>query len=414
MEKQLKHSLWIISPFTRFDRSSNQVGRFLFIAQSASTAGFDVTFFTSKFDHLLKTDKLKPNIAGINFNFIYEPGYSKNVTIERLFSHVIFSWLLLVRIFFTVIFKGRPGSVYCAIPHNLAAVLVGTITRIFRIKFVVDVHDTWPENILSVYQLKRWQKPIFYSWKLLADIAISMADTVVVESINYAERANTVRRRLRQKPAMAIYLGGDINYYQEVVSKIQLPPGIEEGCPKFVYAGSLGVNYDLDIVIETFCRLIPEYPDARLVFLGGGERESLLRTLAEGLNGNIWFSGFIDHADLVALLRQMDYGLNSFATGGNVAYSYKLNDYLLAGLPVINSLSGESRELIRRHHMGFNYEAGNSNELLDSLRQACCYQNIEHLRENVRGFASENLDWHRTYQPIFNELMPEYCQDQIV
>ena len=402
----------MISPFTRFDRSSDSVGRFLFIAQSASAAGFDVTFFTSKFDHLLKTDKIKPDMAGINFEFVYEPGYSKNVSIQRLFSHVIFSWFLLVRTFFSLIYKGCPESIYCAIPHNLTAVLMGTIARIFKIKFIVDVHDTWPENILSVYQLKRWQKPIFYTWKLLADIAICMADSVVAESIKYAERANTVRRRLRQEPAMAIYLGGDITYYQEAISKIQLPLWIEMGCPKFVYAGSLGVNYDIETLIESFCRLKPEYPDARLILLGGGECEVTLRTLANALNGNTWFSGFIEHADLVALLRQMDYGLNSFAAGGNVAYSYKLNDYLLAGLPVINSLNGESRELIQRHNMGFNYTAGNSNELLNVLRQACCNQNIEQLRENVRAFASENLDWHRTYQPIFTQLMPGYRQDQ--
>jgi glycosyltransferase involved in cell wall biosynthesis len=400
-----KNSIWIISAFTRFDQNSNHAGRFLFIANSVEKAGYKVTFFTSKFDHLLKKNKVAPKTENIKFVFIYEPGYAKNVSLKRIISHLIFSAGLFLHILFTILLKEHPKSIYCALPHNLAAVLIGILAKIFRIKFITDIHDTWPENILSVYKLKTWQKPFYYAWKSAADLAIYLSDRIFAESNRYAERANEVRIRYRKSPAKAVYLGGDSEYYDTVAGTVQLPSLIEKGFPKFVYAGSLGLNYDLEMVIKTFNRFNRCFPKSWLVLLGGGECEADLRRYAESLHSNIWFSGYIDHASLVQILRQMDFGINSFTAGGNVAYSYKFNDYMLAGIPVINSLGGEIKDLIRRYGIGYNYTAGSAKELYDALELACLNKNYKKLSKNVRRFSSSCLNWHETYQPILKELL---------
>jgi len=400
-----KKSIWIISAFTRFDKNSIHAGRFLFIAGRVEKADYEVTFYTSKFDHLLKKNKVPPKTKNIKFVFVYEPGYAQNVSFKRIISHLIFSAGLFLHIFFTLLFKERPECIYCALPHNLGAVFIGTLAKIFRIKFITDIHDTWPENILSVYKLKTWQKPFYYAWKSTADLAIYLSDSIFAESNRYAERANEVRTRYRKSLAKAVYLGGDGEYYDTAKGTIQLPASIGRGFPKFVYAGSLGLNYDLEMVLKTFSRFYRSNPKSWLVLLGGGEREADLRRYAESLHSNIWFSGYIDHASLVQILRKMDFGINSFAAGGNVAYSYKFNDYILAGIPVINSLGGEVKDLIGRYGIGYNYTAGSAKELYDALESACLNKNSKTLSKNVRRFSSVYLNWHKTYQPIFKELL---------
>jgi hypothetical protein len=57
-----KKSIWIISAFTRFDQNSIHAGRFLFIAGHVEKAGYEITFYTSKFDHLLKKNKVPPKL----------------------------------------------------------------------------------------------------------------------------------------------------------------------------------------------------------------------------------------------------------------------------------------------------------------------------------------------------------------
>ena len=115
------------------------------------------------------------------------------------------------------------------------------------------------------------------------------------------------------------------------------------------------------------------------------------------------------HRDLVALLRHMDYGLNTFAVGGNVAYSYKLNDYLLAGIPVINSLPGEAWEMVEGNDLGYNYAAGNGDELAAAMHHA--------LEDPAAGgvaacstaldFAAAHLDRTRTYAPSWTSCYAE-------
>ena len=403
-----KKSIWIISAFTRFDQNSTHAGRFLFIAQSVEKEGYDVTFYTSQFDHLLKKNKVPPKTENIKFVFVYEPGYAKNLSFKRIVSHLIFSVGLSLHIFVTLLLKERPQSIYCALPHNLGAVFIGTLSKIFHIKFITDIHDTWPENILSVYKLKTWQKPFYYTWKSIADLAIYLSDSIFAESNRYAERANGVRIRYRKSLAKAVYLGGDGEYYEMAKGKVQLPASIEKAFPKFVYAGSLGLNYDLVMVLKTFSKFNRVYPKSWLVLLGGGECEADLRRFAESLHSNIWFSGYIDHVSLVQILRKMDFGINSFAAGGNVAYSYKFNDYILAGIPVINSLGGEIKDLIGQYGIGYNYTAGNAKELYGALESAHLNKNAKTLSKNVRRFSSAHLNWHKTYQPIFKELLSGY------
>jgi len=393
-------SIWIIAPFSHFDSN-----RFLHIARSISDRGYDVTFFTSIFNHYKKKKKdISQPVNGIKFKFIYEPGYFKNVSIRRLLSHGIFDIYLLFSCIKVIVVSGSPNSIYCAIPHNFASVFIGILSKFTRSKFIVDIHDTWPESILSVYALKKWLVPFYHIWKFAASVGIRLADVVFAESQKYAERADAVRLPHQQSPANCVYLGGDLSYYAQANEDVQLPTEIEEATKRFVYVGNLGVNYDLESVIKVFARLKKYYPKACLVFLGGGEQESKLRGMARDFGINAWFSGFIEHKDLVSILSKMDYGINSFASGGNVAYSYKLNDYLLVGIPVINNLPGEAWSLVDQFGLGYNYKAGYDSELLNVLCCACKDPSGK-FSENVLSFASSHLDWHKTYEPILRELI---------
>ena len=89
-----------------------------------------------------------------------------------------------------------------------------------------------------------------------------------------------------------------------------------------------------------------------------------------------------------------------------MAYSYKLNDYLLAGVPVINSLPGEAWEMVEQHDLGYNYTAGNGEELAAALRRALeDREAAARQRASVRRFAEARLDRARTYGPIVEELL---------
>lgn len=104
---------------------------------------------------------------------------------------------------------------------------------------------------------------------------------------------------------------------------------------------------------------------------------------------------------LLGYLKRSQVGLNCFKAGGNVAYSYKFNDYLLSGVPVINSLTGESADLISVYDLGVNYHAGDPKSLLEALR-VCRYRWTKDpaWAEKVVAFSARVLDRRESYRSL--------------
>jgi glycosyltransferase involved in cell wall biosynthesis len=405
--RQAAPEIWVVAPFTNFTYAA-EGGRYAYVAAQASRAGAAVTFFTSGFDHYTKRRKPRPAWTGIRFVRVYEPGYRSNVSLRRICSHLIFDACLLGAGLWVALTRGRPRSILCPLPHNGGALLLGLLGKLLGSRFVVDVHDTWPESLLAVHRVRAYQQPFYRLWRWCADAALRLGDAVFAESLRYAERADRVRLPRGQSAATCVYLGGDIDYYGTAGNTCRLPPEVERAPFRAAYVGSLGRNYDLDTVVQAFRQLQDCHPGAYLIFLGGGELESSLRRRVAELGVNAWFSGLLPHHELVGLLRQTDYGLNTFAAGGNVAYSYKLNDYLLAGVPVINSLSGEMWDAVEQWDLGYNYPAGDVAALAGALGRACAArERAERQRQQVRTFAANHLDRRRIYEPMLDALLAE-------
>lgn len=399
-----KANVWVLSPFSN-PSIQESADRYLYICQELSKRGVKVCQFVSTFDHGEKRRrnyKLPPwQSVGV-----FEPGYRKNVSIRRVLSHIVFDLLILFYFIREAIRGGIPDTILTAMPHNGAACVAAIFAKGFRVKLIVDVHDTWPESILSVTKLNIFTRSVYRLWKGIADFVLLCADEVFAESVRYAERANAIRDRFGLSRATPIYLGGDLGYYRRIYPPEILPEEVQGASFILAYAGTLGENYDFDCVINAFVAFIKECPEAGLVLLGGGERETSLRSRLSTLGLKAWVSGRISHPMLLGYLKASRVGLNCFKAGGNVAYSYKLNDYLLSGLPVVNSLVGESAELISTHDLGVNYRAGDQNSLLDALR--ICYLKW---RENpdwsqkVLSFSAEFLNRQESYRTLLQRCL---------
>jgi glycosyltransferase involved in cell wall biosynthesis len=396
--------VWVISAFSEpFDPSSPD--RYAWICRRLVARGAAVTQFVSAFDHARKAPRTAAPTPWRVVQ-VYEPRYHRNVSLRRLASHAAFDALLPAYLLRERLRSGAPRTILAAIPHNGAACVAAVLARVFRARMLVDVHDTWPESILGVTAVRGVRRLGYALWKGLADRALRSADGVFAESVRYAERADEVRAPLGLSRAVPILLGGDLGYYRSIPAAERPPPGLEGARFLVAYAGTLGANYDLDCAVEAFARFQRESPESGLVLLGGGEREADVRARIASLGLRAWMSGRIPHPELVAHLKRAQVGLNAFRAGGNVAYSYKLNDYLLAGVPVVNSLTGESAEMIQGHSLGVNYRAGDVESLLAALRECRARWSADpDWGRHVLDFSARTLDRDATYAPLLDLVM---------
>ena len=398
--------IWLVTPFSLPDVDGSP-DRFRYIASELHNRGALVVQYISAFDHTSKTFRRLGPIPWPCVK-IFELGYKRNLSAERLISHIVFSLALPFYLVINLLRFGKPDCLFVALPHNGAACVAAVFAKALRVRLIVDVHDTWPESILGVKKLSMWARPFYAFWKRCADFAFLCADDVFAESARYAERANIIRYRFGRSRAQAIYLGGDPAYYQQIQQVKTLPDELRQATFVVAYVGTLGENNDLDCILDAFDSFAKEHREAGLLFLGGGERESILRSGIETLGIRAWVSGRIPHSLLLAYLKCAKVGLNCFKAGGNVAYSYKLNDYLLSGVPVVNSLIGESADLIEAQGLGVNYEAGNPESLLAALR-ACHSQWRTDLSwgKRVMDFSSRCLNRRESYYPLIQSCLSQ-------
>jgi len=398
--------LWIISPFSN-PTSPDSSDRYRYICQALTEEGASVCQFVSIFEHGRKQYRQLDTLPWRCVT-VFEPGYNNNVSIRRILSHAVFDILILFYFIRERLRSGRPDTIFSVLPHNGAACVAAIFAKLSRARFIVDVHDTWPESILSVYKLNFATRIVYRFWKACADFPLICADMVFGESKRYAERANNVRNRFGRSPAETIYIGGDLSYYQ-TIKVVDIPYELRDASFIVAYAGTLGENYDLDCIVDAFVEFQKECPEAGLMFLGGGEREDFIKNKLVNTSVKAWVSGRIPYYKLIAYLKCSKVGLNCFKPGGNVAYSYKLNDYLLTGLPVINSLSGESADFVSKYNLGANYKASDTSSLLDALR-LCHAQWIKNPNwsDHVREFAANNLNRKVSYQPLIQSCLRGY------
>lgn len=397
-------NIWLISPFSDPSTASD---RYRYICQELAARKAHVCQYVSGFNHLEKRLR-RASPAPWRCIEVFETGYRRNVGIQRVLSHLVFDCLILFYLIREAFRSGLPDTILSALPHNGAACVAALFAKTTRAKFIVDIHDTWPESILSVAKPRGISHAIFILWKFCADLALYAADDVFGESLQYAHRANSIRDRFGLSRAKAIYIGGDMNYYLEIPPAGDMP--LELNNAKFImaYAGNLGNNYDLDCLIDAFSDFEKEYPDAGLMILGCGEMESDIRAKLFKKCKKAWISGRISHRSLLGYLKKSHVGINCFKSGGNVAYSYKLNDYLLVGLPVINSLAGEAADIISNYNIGANYQAGDKYSMLRAFRACYAKWNEDPCwARRSAEFCSEALDRTKSYQPLIRSCLHE-------
>jgi glycosyltransferase involved in cell wall biosynthesis len=118
-------------------------------------------------------------------------------------------------------------------------------------------------------------------------------------------------------------------------------------------------------------RLIPRYPDLRLVIAGDGPlRGELERGFRErGLTQHLVFTGLLPHEEIPDLIRQFDVALAPYPLLDHAFYfsPHKLFEYMACGVPVVGAAVGQIAEVVRDGETGLLYPPGEP----DALTAAC-------------------------------------------
>lgn len=425
--------IWLLSPFSPLPTPGAHESRSAALARHLTQAGHQVVWFTMDWDHRRKetVGEVVPDFANnselgtsspttphfpsslphapCHLLFpIPVPPYTKNISLRRFYSHRVWGNRLIK----TAKQKIKnaelapPDLILASSPPLDAPRAAFRLQKHFGCQVKIDLTDLWPHSFQSAFSkfpvpAPHLLSPIFHLLLRQAHAHWRQADGISAMSQEYLDEVLHIAPG--QKTHLC-YIGGKVEKWEggkvengKRKAEINSPVTTDTA---FLYLGALTDSYDFDTLFAAAEILIAEGHDFHIHIAGSGplEQNLELTTNNRQLTTHFTFHGFLNQEEMHKLCAHCDIGLNIIRQGLHITMPHKLNDYLCAGLAVINSLPGEAENLLNTYQAGLSYPAGDTTALADCMRQYIQDPDTKKAAQRAAfGLATKLLDREKTY-----------------
>ena len=376
----------IISCFDWYEK------RLYYLAERLKCQNYDVTVFTSDFDHI-KKERISDRIEGVTY--LKTPQYTSNVSARRIFSHIQFA-----RYCYIELKRIKPDFIYSLIPPNSICRYVNKYKNNNCCVLIYDIIDLWPESFPSRILRKT---PLFGIWKNLRDCGLDKADRIVVEcdyyldeiGRNYSEKTRTLKLF---KPLVA----NSISNFSNDLSKYSSQ--IADGQISLCYLGSINNIIDIEAIRTIVQSLIDNHFTVVFHVIGdGSSREEFIKMLESTGCDVVYHGKVFDDAVKQSILGKCDFGINMMKESVKVGLTLKSIDYFINGLPIINSIKGDTWKFVTNNDVGINYDS-NTDRLISRIKNT----NISQLKVNafecyLNNFSREKFE--KDFDTILDDIV---------
>jgi glycosyltransferase involved in cell wall biosynthesis len=398
--------------------------RYWSLANMAAQAGFEVDLITSRFQHWDKAhrdlDALDLSACPFNLVFIDEPGYARNLSLQRIRSH-----RHAARNLRRFLQSAKPYRlIYAEIPPNDVALSSARFAAEQGIPFIVDVNDLWPEAMRMVFDVPVISDLLLYPFARDAREVYRRASAVVGTSDEYAARpfadrpADCPPNRSPNRPpnieALTVYVGNELDEFDAgAAAAASYAAALRDSQTFWVtYAGTLGASYDIATMIRAAALLAQRgLRDIETLILGDGPNRASLEELARTLAAPVRFGGYTPYAEMAACLKASDILVNSLVRKAPQSIVNKIADYLAAGKPLLNTGSSpELRAKIAAQGLGVSIEAENPELLATTIEEL--YRDParrSRMAQAARHVAETEFDRKVSYQRIIDLIRRTMC-----
>ncbi|MGH8014790.1 MAG: glycosyltransferase family 4 protein [Candidatus Zixiibacteriota bacterium] len=311
---------------------------------------------------------------------------------------------------------GRPDVLIATSPQFFVAVAGYVISRIKRCKFIFEVRDLWPEEIVAVGAIKNrfiiglLEKVEMFLYRQ-ADLIVAVAQGTIDTLIN---------RGISKDKLALIPNGVNINHFQNSNGHVKEFLGFKN---KFVvsYIGTHGLAHRLETVLEA-ASLLREKNRIQFLLVGDGAEKQALVNRAESMGlTNVFFHDqisrqripeFYNASDLFLVpLRKADLFTRNIPS--------KVYEIMAARKPMIIATEGESRKLVEVSGAGLGVTPEDSIALAAQI-EFLSENNELCLKMGERGhsFALANASRQRlaeNYLKVLTNLVhPDYSVTKLI
>lgn len=408
--------IWLINPYGPIPGESWRDYSFTMMADTLTAAGYEVIWWTSNFSHHFKKIRnkgWKDLLINSRFTVRLVPttGYKKNIGISRVVRDLIFGLKTYLR--------GKhmipPDCIIYAESPLTFGYAGFQLARYHKCPVIFDQMDLWPELIEKAFPaaLKPFARIMFAPVYLNRRWIYRNLDAAIALAKPYLDAILQEAPVLLRRPHAVIYNGVDVQEFRLQMAEDQglenkLPPK-QPGDIWAIFAGSLGPSYDIPTLLQVAQQLEGSSSKVKIIIAGDGPmRTQIENYVADKNHLRIHYVGKLPPNKLATLYKICDIGLCAYSKRSNVEMPDKIYDYTATGLTVVNSLCGEVSQVISKNRFGFQYNAGEPQDLHEKLEWLA---NDSTLREEMakRSFATGIFyDKHIQYAKLV-EIVEKVC-----
>jgi len=342
------------------------------IAREWVKQGHGVTIVASAYSHFRRAQpKFKGRIGeewldGVRNLWLRTPAYAGSSNIGRVLSMISYTvqcmWLPLP-------LEAHYDVIMCSSPHPFSIYPAFKLAQRHQARLIYDIRDLWPLTLKLLGNISA-KHPFIRLMQHAEDFACRRADLVTSVPQNagpYLASRGLPKERFLPIPNGATFEASTSEPLPtEHVTTLQF---VRQHASCIVaYAGTLGTANAMSDVIRAMAH-VPE--SVHMVILGDGNERKLLLSLASelGLGSRIHLLPPVSRSQAQQFLEYVDIGYAG--TNHSPLYQYgasltKVNDYMLAGLPVVYAV-GDSGNPIEISGAGVCCQAGDIKAIAESI-----------------------------------------------
>ena len=414
-------TVWLITVGEPLPGRKERLHRTGLFADYLACRDNEVIWWTSSFDHFNKkhifdrdtTVNVKKNLQ---LEILHGSGYKRNVSLARIKDHrqIAEKFSKKSRSIGVV-----PEIIVAALPTIELCVEAVRFGHEKNVPVVLDMRDMWPDIFAK-------HVPVGFRW--LASIALRSIDKATKSACGQATAITGITEKFVD---WGLSKAGRMrNEYDEhfpmsyvhqpappddllLAEKFWREKGIDRDKGQFIvsFVGTIGYQFDLDLVVLAARELERRGADIQFVICGAGERLNHYHKVCKH-DRNILLPGWINAAQIQVLLRLSRVGLNPLLERVDLmsTLNNKAVEYFSAGLPVISTPDrGLLRDFLLNEECGMSVDAGHYMDLADLLL---------HLQSDTAKLEALAFNARRVYEEkfrpevVFHE-MSEYL-DRVV
>jgi glycosyltransferase involved in cell wall biosynthesis len=340
-----------------------------YLAKALVQCGHQVTIVAANFNHFTRryihdsNTIVHENNAGVEYTWLPVPAYTGN-SLSRLWNMMMFSWQCLKNK--RQLVENTPDIVIGSSPHLFAPLSGLRIARHYKVPFVLEIRDLWPDSLIDLGNMSP-SHPLIMLLRKIEKHLYRHADHVITLLPGVAEYLK--QYDINQEKITILPNFVDLNSITIAPEKQTSP----DNAITAVYAGSHGTANNLDVVLDAAAQLQEQgCHEINIKLIGDGPHKAALQHKAQQLSlKNVTFLDSIPKNTIFEFLHQADVFLMLLKDSPVFRFGIspnKLFDYMAMSRPVIFAVNTPYNP-IAQIGGGISIAPDDPNALANALKQ---------------------------------------------